>query len=333
MQESLLAALDAAEASPTRPGVAVWVGRAAAFALGAIFLVAALAKALDPASFAESLTSQGLTLGLGASTVALLVLVLEVGLGLLLILGVRRLWSLALASLVVVTFVVLNGWEWWRSAHGAPPAAGCGCFGNLVQRTPAQAFWQDLAMLLPLLLLAFVGLPKDAPALPRKRMAVVVAGMAAIALFAWRAPDLPLDDLATRVRPGTDLAAVCAGSDPRVCFPEVASEVKKGKSWVVLVDLADAERWSDRLNALAAREGAPPVVAVTGASSDEVRAFTWQWGPTYPLHEAPPALFRPLYRRLPRSFLSEDGRVLRTVSGLPDDGPAPDTSPSGDSKR
>ena len=317
MQESLLAALDAAEATPSRPSVGTWVGRAAAFALGAIFLVAALAKALDPASFAESLTSQGLTFGLGAKTVALLVLALEVGLGLLLVLGVRRPWSLALAALVVVTFVVLNGWEWWRASHGAPPAAGCGCFGNLVQRTPAQAFWQDLAMLLPLLLLALVGLPKNAPALPRKRMAVVIAGMAAIALFAWRAPELPLDDLATRVKPGTDLASLCAGSDPKVCFPEVASEVKKGRSWIVLVDLADAEHWSDRLNELAAREGAPPVVAVTTAGLDEVRAFTWSWGPTYPIHEAPPALFRPLYRTLPRSFLTEDGRVVRTVSGLP----------------
>ena len=33
--------------------------------------------------------------------------------------------------------------------------AGCGCFGNLVQRTPAEAFWQDLLLLVPPLLLAF----------------------------------------------------------------------------------------------------------------------------------------------------------------------------------
>jgi uncharacterized membrane protein YphA (DoxX/SURF4 family) len=318
MQESLLAALDAAEVEPSR-SPATWVGRVAAFALGAILLVAALAKALDPASFAEALRAQGLALGLPAMGVALFVLALEVGLGLLLVLGVRRPWTLTVAALVVTTFIVLNGWEWWRASHGAPPAAGCGCFGNLVQRTPAAAFWQDLAMLVPLLLLACLGLPKDAPPLPRRRLTAVVVGMAAIVLFAWRAPELPLDDLATRVRPGTELGKLCAGDNPRVCFPEVAPEVANGRAWVVLVDLDDAEQWADELNTLAAREGAPPIVAVTSATLDAVRAFTWQWGPTYPVHEAPEALFRPLYRRLPRSFLSEDGRVLRTVPGLPGD--------------
>jgi hypothetical protein len=99
----------------------------------------------------------------------------------------------------------------------------------------------------------------------------------------------------------------------------VATEAASGRAWVVLVDMAQAKQWSDELNRLSALEGAPPMVALANASLDEVRAFTWEWGPTYPLHEVPPALFRPLYRRLPRSFLVEDGRVLRTLPGLPGD--------------
>jgi hypothetical protein len=35
------------------------------------------------------------------------------------------------------------------------------------------------------------------------------------------------------------------------------------------------------------------------------------------LHETPQALLRPLYRRLPRSFRVEDGRVTATWAGLP----------------
>jgi uncharacterized membrane protein YphA (DoxX/SURF4 family) len=326
MQQTALAA-------PAEPGIALprptltWVARAAAFALGLVLLVATFAKALDPQSFAEMLQSQGLTFGLPPMAAAVLALAVEGGLGLLLVLGVRRRWSLSAVTLLVVGFVALNGWEWWRAAHGAAPAAGCGCFGNLVQRSPAAAFWQDLAMLVPLLLLSWLALPRGSRALPPRRTAAVAVGIAAIALLAWRAPALPLDDLATRLKPGVELSQLCAGEEPRVCLTDVAPEAASGRAWVVLVDLKDAEHWADALNAFAGREGGPPVVALTDATLEEKTAFTWQWGPTFPVHEAPTPLLRPLYRSLPRSFLAEDGRVLRTVPGLP----AADVP--GDSKR
>src|SRR6185503_1457498 len=253
-----------AVAAPAEPGIALprptltWVARAAAFALGAVLLVATLAKALDPQSFAELLQGQGLTLGLPPMVAAVLALAIEGGLGLLLVLGVRRRWSLALVTLLVVGFVALNGWEWWRAAHGAAPAAGCGCFGNLVQRTPAAAFWQDLALLVPLLLLSWLALPRGSRALPPRRTAVAVVGIAAIALLAWRAPALPLDDVATRLKPGVELSRLCAGEEPRVCLTDVAPELATGRAWVVLVDLKDGEHWADKLNAFAGREGAPP---------------------------------------------------------------------------
>jgi hypothetical protein len=142
-------------------------------------------------------------------------------------------------------------------------------------------------------------------------------GIAAIALLAWRAPALPLDDVATRLKPGVELSQLCAGEEPRVCLPDLAPEMVTGRVWVVLVDLEDAEHWVDGLNAFAAREGSPPVVALANATLEEKTAFTWQWGPTFSLHQGEPALLRPLYRTLPRSFLAEDGRVLRTVPGLP----------------
>jgi hypothetical protein len=262
---------------------------------------------------------------------AVLALAVEGGLGLLLVLGVRRRWSLALVTLLVAGFVALNGWEWWRAAHGAVPAAGCGCFGNLVQRSPAAAFWQDLTMLVPLLLLSWLALPRGSRALPPRRTAAVVVGIAAIALLAWRAPALPLDDVATRLKPGVELSQLCAGEEPRVCLTDVAPETTSGRTWVALVDLKNAEQWADKLNAFAAREGNPPVIALTDATLEEKTAFTWQWGPTFPVHEAPTPLLRPLYRTLPRSFLVEDGRVLRTVPGLPAAGHPPDVP--GDSTR
>src|SRR6185503_18282754 len=101
--------------------------------------------------------TEGLAFLLSAQSVALLALALEVGLGLALLLGVRRLWVLVPAALLVAFFLFLTGRAYWRSAHGLEVDAGCGCFGNLVERSPAEAFYQDLLMLVPALLLAFVG--------------------------------------------------------------------------------------------------------------------------------------------------------------------------------
>jgi uncharacterized membrane protein YphA (DoxX/SURF4 family) len=319
MQESILsAAADAgpAEVAPPRP-LLTWVGRLAAAALGAVLLVATVAKAVDPQAFAERMKESGLTFGLPPMAAAIAALGVEAFLGLLLLLGVRRPWTLAVAGVLVASFVAINGWDWWQAAHGAPPAAGCGCFGNLVQRSPAAAFWQDL-LLAPLLLLACLGLPRRAAALPVKRVGVAALGTTALLLLAWRAPALPLDDFATRLAPGTELASLCAGAGTsRVCVTDVAPELGDGRTWVVLADLAEAPHWADALNKLTAGSGNPPVVVLTTATQDQISAFTWRWGPSFPVRDTPVALFRPLYRRLPRSFLSEGGRVLRTVPGLP----------------
>src|SRR6185436_3309203 len=155
-------------------------------------------KALDPSAFAEQIHTEGLDVLLSAQAVALIALALEAGLGLALLLGVRRLWVLVPAALLVAFFVFLTGRAWWMSAHGLREAESCGCFGNLVQRTPAEAFWQDLLLLVPALLLAFVARSRSAR-LPTARLAAALAASIAVALFAWKAPELPLDNLATRL--------------------------------------------------------------------------------------------------------------------------------------
>jgi len=309
-------------------GLGTWLGRAAAFALGVILLVGTAAKAMDPAAFAEMLRSEHLTLGLPPMLVAIVALAIEGSVGLALVLGIRRVWSLGAAAALLAVFLVVTGRAWWVAAHGGSATAGCGCFGNLVERSPAGAFLEDLLLLLPLLLLAFVARDRG-PRLPARRLAVVAVGACAIVLVAWRAPELPLDDWATRVRPGTEVANVCSGSDPRVCLSDVDAGLAHGRTWVVLADLAQPQSFVDPLNALVAGSPDLGVHVLTAAPSAEVKAFTWQWGPSFELHEAPAPLLRPLYRTLPRSFLVADGRVVRTVSGLP---PGASASPGDPSK-
>lgn len=306
--------------SAARPRL-YWVGTVAGAVLGAVLLVAVWAKALDPAAFAEQIRLEGLDFLFPAEAVALIALALEAGLGLALLLGVRRLWVLIPSALLVAFFLFLTGRAWYLDAHGLrEEAASCGCFGNLVQRTPAEAFWQDLLMLLPPLLLAFLGRDRRGRLFPPVRTALAAVATVAVLVFAWKAPELPLDDLATRLRPGVEVKDLCAGAGPEaVCLSTVASELGEGEHLVILADLADPAFGEsvDGLNALASDPSGPRVWLLSAATPEQVHNFRWTRGPVFQIVEAPPALLRPLYRRLPRAFRVRDGRVTETYAGLP----------------
>lgn len=302
-----------------------WVGTLAGALLGIVLLVAVWAKAVDPAAFAEQIRTEKLDVLVSAPALALLALALEAGLGLALLLGVRRLWVLVPAALLVAFFLSLTGRAWWLSAHGLrDAAAACGCFGNLVQRTPAQAFWQDLLMLVPPLALAFVGRgerdPRRGPVFPPVRTALVALATIAVVVFAWKAPQLPLDNVATRLRPGVQVSDLCAGSGREaVCLSALASDLQHGEHLVVIDDLGDPALVSsvEALNTLARTPDGPGVWLLSNATPEQVTTFNFMSGPVFKLVEAPPELLRPLYRRLPRAFRVKDGRVTETFSRIP----------------
>ncbi|MFP5284362.1 MAG: DoxX family protein, partial [Thermoanaerobaculia bacterium] len=274
-----------------------WLGTAAGVFLGAVLLVAVWAKALDPAAFAEQIRVEGLDVLLSAHAVALIALALEAGLGLALVLGVRRLWVLVPAALLVAFFVFLTGRAWWMSAHGLREAESCGCFGNLVQRTPAQAFWQDLLLLVPALLLSFVGRERNA-GFPRVRAALVVAATVAVAVFAWKAPELPLDDLATRLSPGVEVEEICAGAtEDAVCLDTVAPELRQGEHLVVMADLEDPALGDAVAGLNKIKNEGGDVWVLSASPSEQHRAFFWRFGPAFQVVETPEPLLRPLYRR------------------------------------
>ncbi|MBV8203337.1 MAG: hypothetical protein JOZ15_22205, partial [Acidobacteria bacterium] len=107
----------------------------------------------------------------------------------------------------------------------------------------------------------------------------------------------------------------------------VAPELDHGDHLVVLDDLDDLAlaKAVPRLNAYAGSPGAATVWVLTASDAKRQRLFFWRWGPTFKIAEAPAELLRPLYRRLPRSFAVQDGRVTATFPGLP---PLPRTLPN-----
>ncbi len=299
------------------------LGIAGGVVLGAVFLVAAWAKTLDPQAFAGQISREGLDFLLPAGAVALIALALEVALGGALVFAVRRWWILAPTSVLVAFFLFLTGRSYWRYAQGltSDEDHGCGCFGNLVERTPAEAFWQDLALMVPALLLAWLAYDRGSSQ-PRWRLAAVGVATLATVLLAWKAPELPLDDLATRLKPGVEPLALCAGSEDegrRVCLDAVVPELAEGEHMVIMAELEEGPLVDnvEALNEYHWAGSGPSLWVLTSATEEQLFAFRFTSGPSFELREAPAALLRPLYRTLPRSFLVRDGRVVETWSGLP----------------
>lgn len=309
--------------SDARPRL-FWLGRTSAFLLGAILLVAAWAKVIDPAAFAEQIGNEGLDVLLPAWPLAILAVGLEIGLGVALVLGLRGNRVLVPTGLLILLFLFLTGRAYWLWSHGLlDEAAACGCFGNLVQRTPAEAFWQDALMLVPLYLLSFVGRsPGRRLSGSRWRAGVTALATAGGMLFAWLAPALPLDDLATRLAPGTELASICVGGESeadRICLDVLLPGLAEGDHWVVLASLDDEglRAATEGLNRLAVEGDVDGVWVLSADPPEAHQAFFWQVGPVFEVREVPLALIRPLYRTTPRSFRLEDGMVTRTVEGVP----------------
>ncbi len=297
------------------------VGWAGGAVLGAVLAFGGVAKALDPRLFVQQIESEGLDFLLPAGVVAAIALALEMGIGGALILGLRRTWVLGPAALLVAFFLFLTGRSYYRDLRGiaTEDEAGCGCFGALVERTPAEAFWQDLALMAPALALAFLG-RRAADGLPWIRLAVVGVLTVGLLAFARAAPDLPLDNLATRLKPDLAIDRICSGDgDGRLCLSTIVPELEEGEHWLVIADLnEDLGEAVDALNQHVF--GGGRMWVLSSASPDESRTFFWSWGPAFEIREAPPTFLGRLFRTLPRSFRVKDGMVVETVSGLP---PAP----------
>lgn len=320
------------------PEAAHWkvvVGSSAAVFLGGVFLLGLYTKVLDPEGFGEVIEREGLAFLLPVGGVVAIGLAIEALLGLALIMNIRTLWVLIPTAVVVAFFLILTGTTYYLDAHGIQTAeASCGCFGHLIERSPAEAFWQDLLLMVPPLLLSFLGRPRgEALPLPRIRLAVTGAVTVLVLVFAWMAPGLALDDLATRLSPGVRAADLCAGEgegeDGRICLDAVIPELAEGHHVVLMANLDD-EAFLAQLPALNEYANAmmgPTLWVLTPMSEEQADTFRFEQQPSFELLSAPTAVLRPLYRRLPRSFRVRDGAVTNTWQRWP---PLTDLAAEGD---
>ncbi len=292
---------------PASAGWSRLVGTLAGILLGLVLLASAWTKGVDPAGFAEHIVRLGLLPPGPAAWGGILVVGLEAALGLALVAGLRRWPVLVAVTLMMAGFVGITAWEF---VHPLEDYSSCGCFGNLVQRTPGQALLEDVGFL-TLALLAWLGRPRRPV---RWRWALLPAGFAAGVTLCLLAPSLPLDDLATRLRPGVTVASLR--------IDEIIPELQEGTHLVLLLDRADEATRAEipRVNEHLALQGGPVDVFGLAEENEELEVeFLWTAGPAFDVRGAPWSLLKPLYRKLPRSFLVRDGVVVRVWNGIPPD--------------
>lgn len=178
-----------------------YVGTAGAVLLGVVFLVSTYGKGWNPddfGAFVDQIRQEELDFLFTAVQVALIALALEAGLGTALLLGVRHLAVLLPTAVLVVFFLFLTGRNYWLVSQGLREPGSCGCFGSLIERTPAEAFWQDLLLMVPLTLLCFWRRRKS-EGIPRRRLGLALLAALGASLWAYRSADIEFIEAAHRL--------------------------------------------------------------------------------------------------------------------------------------
>jgi hypothetical protein len=125
------------------------------------------------------------------------------------------------------------------------------------------------------------------------------------------APSLPLDNFATRLKPGAAIEDIQ--------LQEAIPELESGTHVVILNDVL-LEACQDLPESLYGYADSTPDTRFWYLLPSDVlsrEGVSWLCLFGAEVVEVPRAVVRPLYRTLPRSFKSVDGEVTRTWEGLP----------------
>ena len=280
-------------------------GHAGRLALGLIFLAAGFLKGLDPLEFAHQVAGYGIAGGRLAALAAPALIVFEILLGVMLLAGIRPVLSGLVSALLLSAFI---GIEAYGMAAGRTES--CGCFGAYVQRTPAEVIGEDLVFV-GLAALALWGLKGWSGMRSARAVAVLITALVVSATFVVASPSLPIDAYVTRLRVGRSVADL----DLSARVPELL----QGRHLVALIDVTDpgTPKVASALDALSGQPGAPAVVGLTPSTEQEIDAFRWTSVPTFEIHRIDRDVIKRLYRKLPRFFVVDSGRVAAIYDGAP----------------
>jgi len=255
----------------------VRAARGAQLVMGALLLLSGALKVWEPVLFYWELVPYAQLLGVTKSWAAfaragLLVAPFECVLGLALLANWRPRWTMPVAVALMAWFIALMLLAWKAGATDE-----CGCFGTLVNRTPAQAAVEDVVML-ALLLFAWWGVR---PGRAWRRAGKLVLGGAVLSLLVGGGRFLPAQERLANsdLLPGVRLSGLEVKGVP--------FDLRQGEYLLELFSpkCGRCMASAPRLNVLAKKDDLPRVVGLSAFAHDgeEMKEFITRSRAQYPI--------------------------------------------------
>jgi len=152
--------------------------------LGGVLIIATIGKIADPVLFVEQIREEGLEILFSANTVAVIALAWEILVGVGLLVGIRNYWAIFPTVALSVFFLLLTGRTYYQVLIGERQESyDCGCFGIFLQRTATEAFWQDLFILVPPIVIMLMDRTALKRPLPPLRTAGTILATLALTVY------------------------------------------------------------------------------------------------------------------------------------------------------
>jgi hypothetical protein len=273
-------------------------------AVGLILLIAGLVKAMDMDLFIRQVRDYGIIsqhVLLALSAWGLIALESALGVGLLIF--YRPKITLALTSLLWITFLGATSWAWLTGA-----TQECGCFGAWVKYSPAQAVMENLILLVATLFaLAWY---KESG----RRQSMAKAWCVAIAFFIGATLPLAFGFSLSRISQSPWQTIEIELSKLQIRGPKEV-DLSRGSHLIIIMD-TDCEHCKGalpELDALAEATDLPPVTALCPNDKSARTRFIEEFQPAFPLVQIEESVFFRLLGigEVPRTILLKDRRVQR----------------------
>jgi len=289
----------------SRNNVLRFLARGFQIIVGIVLLVAATLKSFDPSAFAEEIMSYGITPESWSIFLAWGLVIGEWMLGLALVLNLWPRLIILSGIILMLLFIAVTVYAWMQGT-----ASTCGCFGNLVNRSPEEVLVEDTFFLIMLLFALPVLWYSRQEAPVWKPVITAGGGVLAIFLLVFHMA-LPVDDISTNLKPGAVFNS----------WPVEGLHVNMndGRYLIVLFTLETGSDGNviERINALTEDENLPTVIALTIDGPETLGPLSFSSGLAAQPGAIEPRFARSLYRELPRTFLLDSGEVKFVWNGIP----------------
>ena len=282
-----------------RERISVWV----AFIIGVLFIVAAASKLADMPRFAAQLLAYELMPESWAPRAAFIVAHAELLLGIALLLGAFPRQYIGAAVLLVAAFTFAVAWGWVRGC-----LEECGCFGEMLQRSPGQAAAEDIILLAALVLAYRWCASPDPKRSVRRKQIVGIAAVLVIAALAngWSGVPSHQEVLDAQVA-GLRNRAVAAVPGRRQAFP-----LPRTATIVVFMSTRCPHciRAVPRFNELYTKREQMEFRAFAVNPNARIPEFRRRSGAVFPILQADRKQLRHLVHGVPEVLLVKDHKVV-----------------------